>query len=63
MNTVLFVLANLGVAFVIIWSIQNDRRKGDDTEGVIAIRRTKVAAAPPETPKGRIAPGPRRRRN
>ena len=63
MNTLLFVLANLGVGFVIIWCIQNDRRKSDETEGLLAMRRTKVAVAPPDTPKARISPGPSRRRN
>jgi hypothetical protein len=63
MNTLLFVLANLGVAFVIIWSIQNDRRKGDDTEGVFAIRRTKATVAQPESTASRASAAPRRRRN
>jgi hypothetical protein len=68
MNTVLFVLANLAIGMVIVWSVQNDRRKVDETDGVFAIRRTKAkiakAAGVRRDPTGGRAPPPppRRRR-
>jgi hypothetical protein len=62
MNTALFVLANLAVGYIIIWSVQNDRRKANDTEGVFAIRRVKAATAQQGSSKGRAASMPLRRR-
>ncbi len=63
MNTLLFVLANLAVGFVIIWSVQNDRKKVNDTNGVFAIRRTKATVAQQKQTEGRAPPASRRRRN
>ena len=62
MNTALFVLANLAIGLVIIWSVQNDRRKAGDTDGVFAIRRIKATIAQQDLTESQASSASRRRR-